>query len=446
MEVERFQVVIIGTGPAGLSAAHRLAKAGISVAIVDEGPYGGTCPNRGCDPKKVLRAGAEIAHRSKALAKHGVTEPAEIDWQRLMAFKRSFTEPVPEQVESSLAKAGVSCYHGRASFIDELTVRVGDRSLATERVIIATGAKPRELRFEGAEHLATSDDVLEFDDLPDHALFVGGGYVSFELAHILNACGVACTIVHQDDHPLNAFEPAIVRTLIEATRASGVEIVLGADVVGVEPVEDGYHVHVRNGDEHHTYETDVAIHGAGREPNVASLDLHNAGIALGKRGISVDTYLRASEHVYAIGDCTSIGANLTPVAQLQGRIAANNIIGRTETFDGSIVPTVLFSLPEVASVGLSSEGAREAGIHVHISNHATNTWFSSRRIGEEHAASRVLTDRSTGLIVGAHLIGEGSSEIIHLFALAMREGITAERLASLVYAFPTHSSDVPSMF
>lgn len=444
MEVRRFHVVVVGTGPAGSSAAIRLAKAGLLVAIVDEREYGGTCPNRGCDPKKLLRAGAELAHRSKALAKDGIVDPAPIVWERLMDVKRRHIAQVPKHVEDSLVSAGVTAIHGRATFVDERTIRVGTIGLVAERFIIATGAKERPLTFSGAEHLATSEDVLDFDTLPEHALFVGGGYISFELAHILNACGVVCTIIHRDDHPLPMFDETLVRKLIESSREDGIEVVLGSEVVGIEPVENGYHVHVRGDNEHHTYETDVAIHGAGRVANIDGLELHAAHVR-SDDGIIVDEYLRATDTIYAIGDCSKSGAPLTPIAQLQGRIVAETLLGRPTTFDEQIIPSVLFTLPEIASVGFTLAQAHHEGIDVRVENHETSSWFSSTRIGQKHSGARILIDSKSDLIIGAHLFGEGAQEVIHLFALAMHEGITARSLKNLTYAFPTHSSDVPSL-
>jgi glutathione reductase (NADPH) len=445
MEVRRFHVVVIGSGPAGSSAAIRLAKAGLSVAIIDEREYGGTCPNRGCDPKKLLRVGAEIAHRSKALASQGIVEPAQVHWDRLMRFKRELTKRVPAEVERSLASAGVTPFHGTARFVEPKMLRVGTEGLVAERFIIATGSKPRELSFEGADLLATSEDVLDFDELPEHALFIGGGYVSFELAHILNALGVVCTIIHEDEDPLPEFDRALIRMLIESSREDGIEIVLGSRVVGVESIENSYHVHATSNEEHHTYETDVAINGAGREANTAQLDCHIAGIHLDQGAIVVDGYLRANEYTYAIGDCSNRGANLTPLAQLHGRNVTETLLGRPTICYDEIVPRVLFTLPELAMVGLNAEQARASGIDIDIENHETSSWFSSKRIGQRHAGARIIIDRSTDLIIGAHLFGEASQELIHLFALAMREGISRSSLKNLVYAFPTHSSDISSL-
>jgi glutathione reductase (NADPH) len=445
MEVRRFHVVVIGSGPGGSSAALALARAGLSVAVVDEREFGGTCPNRGCDPKKLLRVGAELANRSKALAREGITEPIAIDWERLVAFKRRMVNQVPGLVEASMSKVGISTFHARASFIDPHTISVGDIKLSAERIIIATGAHERELTFPGAEHLATSEDVLNFDTLPEHALFVGGGYVSFELAHLLNACGVSCTIIHRDERPLPDFDPILVRKLIESSREDGITIVLGTEAVGVDPVDGGYHVHAVSGNEHHTYETDIAIHGAGREANIASLNLSLAGVHATAKGITVDRYLRASEHIYAIGDCARAGPALTPLAQHHGHAVAETLLGRPTIFTADIVPHALFTFPEIASVGMSEHEAKAEGIDVRIENHETSSWFSSMRIGQRHSGARIIIDRSSDLVIGAHLLGEGSEELINLFALAIREGISAGMLKNGIYSFPTHSSDIPSL-
>lgn len=443
MEVFRFHVVIIGTGPAGTSAAFTLARAGLNVAIIDEGPYGGTCPNRGCDPKKILRVGAEMAHRTKALAVHGIVHPASVDWERLMQFKRRLVEPVPSEVETSLKDAGVTTIHGSATFIEPTKIRVGAVEIVAERFIIAIGTQPRTLGIEGEELIATSDDILDLDELPEHALFIGGGYTSFELAHLLNALGVICTIIHEDDTPLPDFDRTLVRKLIESSRDDGIEIILGSRVERVERVADSFHVHAGSGDEHHTYETDAVIHGAGREANLSSLHPERAGIRIENGAIVVDEYLRANNSTFAIGDCASRGAPTTPIAQLQGRLVASTLLGRPHVFEEQIAPRVLFTLPELAMVGLTEEHTRSARLVVRIENHETSTWLSSKRIGQRQSGARIIIDQRSDLILGAHLFGEASQELIHLFALAMRQGIRATALKDLVYAFPTHSSDVP---
>ena len=445
MEVCRFHVVIIGTGPAGSSAALALARAGLNVAIIDEREYGGTCPNRGCDPKKILRVGGEIAHRSKALAVHGIVRPASIDWDRLMQFKRRLIQGVSSDVEGSLKQAGVTTIHGSATFVDITKIRVGAVEIVAERFIIAAGSRPRSLGIDGEDFVATSDDILDLDELPEHALFIGGGYTSFELAHLLNALGVICTIIHDDDEPLPGFDRALVRRLIESSRDDGIEIILGSSVERVERVGDSFHVHVSSADEHHMYETDAVIHGAGREANLASLDPGRAGIRIENGAIVVDEYLRANSRTFAIGDCASRGAPTTPVAQLQGRSVAETLLGRPTVFEEPIAPRVLFTLPELAMVGLTEAQARAARLEVRIENHETSSWLTSRRIGQRHSGARIIIDQESDLILGAHLFGETSQELIHLFALAMREGIRASALKELVYAFPTHSSDIPSL-
>lgn len=384
-----------------------------------------------------------MAHRTKALAMHGIVHPASVNWQRLMQFKRRLVGPVPSDVERSFTDTGVRTFHGSATFIDPVTLRVDNAEVTAERFIIAAGSQPRALGIRGADLVATSDDILDLDELPEHALFIGAGYTSFELAHLLNALGVVCTIIHQDDTPLSDFDRALVRTLIESSREDGIEIILGTRVEQVERVADAYHVHASSEGEHHTYETDVVIHGAGREANLATLAAHRAGLTVENGTIVVDEYLRASRHSFAIGDCASKGAPTTPIAQLQGRHVAETILGRARIYEEPIAPRVLFTLPELAMVGLTVEHARAAHLSVRVENHETSDWLTSKRIGQRHSGARIIIDNQSDLIFGAHLFGEGSQELIHLFTLAMHEGIRASALKDLVYAFPTHSSDVP---
>ncbi|RDY67603.1 NAD(P)/FAD-dependent oxidoreductase, partial [Halobacillus trueperi] len=184
-----YDLIVIGTGSAGSVAAVKCNEAGWNVAIVDEKPYGGTCALRGCDPKKVLVGAAELVDWNKRMNGNGIKENTSIHWQDLMKFKRTFTSSVPEKKEAGLNKRGISTYHGNASFQSETEVRVGEEVLKGKHILLATGSQPASLGIEGEEHFTHSDEFLELDQLPDRIVFVGGGYISFEFAHIAARAG-----------------------------------------------------------------------------------------------------------------------------------------------------------------------------------------------------------------------------------------------------------------
>ncbi|MBA2174383.1 NAD(P)/FAD-dependent oxidoreductase [Halobacillus locisalis] len=274
-----YDLIVIGTGSAGGTAAKAARKKGWEVAIIDERPYGGTCPQRGCDPKKVLVGISEIYDDAKRTQGIGIQGEVNLSWNDLKAFKETFTDPVPEQVEDSFKKSGIMTYHGIATFIDANQVQVGDQVLRGNKIVIATGAKPSNLPIEGAEHLVTSDDFFELEDLPDRILFVGGGYITFEFAHLCARLGKDVIILHRGRHVLESFDHEITNKLIEITKDLGVDVHVGTDVLSIQERNDGgYKLNVKKFDHEHEFNADLVIHGAGRTPNVEQLNLGKAGI------------------------------------------------------------------------------------------------------------------------------------------------------------------------
>ena len=230
-----FDLMAIGTGSAAATVASRCRRAAWRVAIVDSRPFGGTCALRGCDPKKVLVGAAEVIDWSHRMKGKGIqADKLRIEWAELMRFKRSFTEPVPNYREESLAKAGIAAYHGRAEFVGPRTVQVGEDVLEGRYVVVATGQKPADLKIPGAEHLTTSDQFLERDELPPRIIFVGGGYISFEFAHVGTRAGARVTILHRGARPLGLFDPDLVGRLVQRTRELGIDVQLQMQVVAIE--------------------------------------------------------------------------------------------------------------------------------------------------------------------------------------------------------------------
>ncbi|HEX6108233.1 MAG TPA: FAD-dependent oxidoreductase, partial [Ktedonobacteraceae bacterium] len=218
-------VIVIGTGSAAQNVAYTCRASGWSVAVVDSRPFGGTCQLRGCDPKKVLVGVAELVDWSRRMQGKGISAPGlSIKWPDMMRFKRTFTDPVPEQTEHSFAEAGITVRHGRARFVDRTAVRVGDDTLVGQHVVIATGARHASLGIPGEEYLTTSTQCLELDNLPPRVVFVGGGYIAFEFAHIAARAGASVQILHRGARPLNKFDTDLVSQLVQATRDLGVEV------------------------------------------------------------------------------------------------------------------------------------------------------------------------------------------------------------------------------
>jgi glutathione reductase (NADPH) len=441
---QRFDVVVIGTGTGGSVVASQCRKAGRTVAIIDERPFGGTCALRGCDPKKVLVHAAELLDHAARMQGKGASGALVGDWPALMAFKKTFTDPVPASKEKSFAGQGITTFHGHARFVDESSVDVDGVILRGEHVVVATGSRPRDLELEGREHVVTSDDFLELMALPSPIVFVGGGYVSFELAHVAARFGAEVHIVHQGARPLEHFEPELVDALVQAGEARGVRVHLSSPVERVERVGKGFRVHAGG----RAFEGALVVHGAGRVPNVAGLDLARANVATEKNGggVVVDEHFRSKTNarVYAAGDVAASGhPALTPVSSAHGHVVAENILhGDRRTVDLTEIPSVVFTIPPLATVGLTEADAKKRGLAVRVHSEDASGWYSTRSLGASVARSKVLIEEGSGKILGAHLLGPHAQELVNVYAVAMRAGMTADALTSTTFAYPSGASDL----
>ena len=445
----RFDLVVIGTGAAGSAAAYKCRKAGWDVAIIDSRPFGGTCALRGCDPKKVLVGAAELIDWTRRMEGKGVSaRGSEIDWPSLMQFKKTFTEPVPENQERGYVKAGITPFHGRTRFLDRTTVEVGEDRLTGRFVLVAAGARPATLDIPGEAHLTRSDQFLELEQLPKRILFVGGGYISFEFAHVAARAGAQVRILHRGTRPLEGFDADLVEQLVKATREIGVDVHLNTAVESVEKDGDHFVVNASTEQGKQAFAADLVVHGAGRVPEIDDLDLDKAGIAREKNGVSVNEFLQSvCPAVYAAGDAAaSSGLPLTPVASAEGHIVASNMLkGNHRQPNYSGVPTVVFTVPPLASAGLQEDAARQQGLKFMVKHEDTSGWYSSRRVNLKHSGFKVLVEEDSHRILGAHLLGEHAEEVINLFALAIRSGLKADDLKTMIYAYPTSASDVSYM-
>ena len=448
--VETYDLIVIGAGMAGAAAAEKCATAGWRVAIVDDLPYGGTCALRGCDPKKILRRGAEIIDAAHLLTGKGI-DPAglRIDWPGLSAHMHGFTDPVPANMENNLARHGVDTLHGTARFTGPDRLDIGGTDHQFRHALIATGARPRPLDFPGADHLIDSTAFLYLEQLPPRILFVGGGFISFEFAHIAARAGAKTVIIDHGAGPLRGFDPDLVELLITRGLNVGIEVRRGSEIVAVRPTGDGYEVTLDEQGQQTTITADLVVHGAGRQPDLARLALDAADIAHGRRGVHVAGHLQSTTNpcVYAAGDAADTpGAPLTPVAVFEGKVAASNMLkAATTTPDYNGVATAVFTIPELTRVGLLETEARKAGIDLDVRYTDTSGWYSNYRVGETTAAVKIIIDRTTDTIVGAHMLGPEYGELINICALAIRLGLTTRQLKSMTAAYPTVGSDLGSM-
>jgi glutathione reductase (NADPH) len=380
----------------------------------------------------------------------GVSAPAlSINWPDLIRFKRTFTDPPPEENAHAFAQAGILARHGRAHFVDRTAVEVGGETLVGRHVVIAGGARHATLGIPGEDQLTTSTQFLELDRLPRRIVFVGGGYIAFEFAHVAARGGAEVRVLHRGSRPLPAFDPDLVGTLVEATKGLGVEVGLNTEVVAIERQADRLQVRARTSGQERAFEADMVVHAAGRVPEIDDLDLEVAGVARTAAGVSVNDYLQSVSNpaVYAAGDAVASGGfPLTPVAGMQGAIVASNLLkGNHGTPNYAGIPSVVFTTPPLARVGLTEEAAHAEGLRFATNHGDTSDWYTSRRVAQRHTGFKTLVEEGTGRILGAHLLGQHAEEVINLFGLAIRTGIRASDLKHMVFAYPTSASDLSSM-
>jgi glutathione reductase (NADPH) len=445
-----FDLVVIGTGVAASTVANTCRHAGWQVAVVDSKPFGGTCALRGCDPKKVLVGATEALDWVRRMDGKGIESRAALRWPDLMRFKRSFTEPVPKEREESFAKAGIASFHGRARFTEPTIIEVGEHVLQGRYIVVAAGARPARLDVRGEDLLTTSEQFMELDELPRRIAFVGGGYVSFEFAHVAVRAGTKVTLLHRDARPLPGFDPDLVNMLVQWSRAVGIDVQLETTVEGIEKSSRGLTVHASSRNGMLEVEADMVVHGAGRIPDIGDLGLDAAGVEWDERkGVRVNEYLQSLSNpaVYAAGNAAASGGEpLTPVAAYEGGIAAANLLKGNHAKPNYLgTPTVVFTTPPLAAVGLHEKTARERGLKFKSNQAETSEWYSSRRIAEKCSGYKVLVEEGSNRIIGAHLLGASSEEVINIFAMAIRLGIVAPQLKEMLFAYPTRCSDLEYM-
>ena len=451
MGIEEFDVFVIGTGTAGKGVAKDCAEAGWKVAIADNREYGGTCPNRGCDPKKVLVGITEIIERSQNMLGLGISKMPEVNWEDLQKFKYKFTGAIPAATEKDLAALGIKMYHQSPKFLDENTLSVEGKTVKTKKIVIATGNKPMPLKIPGAELMLNSDDFLELEKLPESMIFIGAGYIGMEFAHIAARLGVEVTVIDTEPRPLSNFDEDMVAHLTEASEAIGIKFIFNAKASKVEKLRKYLRVtaETKNGEEI-SAKAELVFNTAGRVPSIDELELEKGNVAFSNKGIAVNEHLQntTNPNVYACGDVSnSEGLPLTPLSSQESRVVSANLLGKYNKTEAHYPPqpSVVFTLPNVASVGLSEQQAKERGFDYVVKHKSVPSWFNSKRIANQHYAFKVIKDKETEKVLGAHLVGPDAGEMINMFVMAMCGGLSCHDLKAMIFAYPTWSNDIKGM-
>lgn len=437
-----YDTIVIGGGPGGLAAAYGLA-AKQKVLVIESDLWGGTCPNYGCDPKKMLYRGVEVKNATLRMNGFGISGTARIDWPSLMAFKRSYTTGIPAGTLTGLTRTGIKTLYGRAQLLGQHMVKVGSQNVTGEHIVIATGHTPRFPDIPGANLLKTSRDFLDVDELPTSIAFIGAGYVSVELANIAAAAGADVHIIGHSDRLLRAFPKVATEALKQLLLKTGIHFHPNVELTKISPLGTMTHLHADGFD----LNVDMAVTAMGRIANVADLGLANAGIKSDLRGIPVDDHLRtAFANIYAIGDVNlKPQPKLTPVAGFEGRYVAQQILGSQEPIHYPAIPTIVFGPTELAKVGVALEDALAAPEQYQVTHNETTHWYTYNRIQDPDAQVWTIVDKSTGKLAGAVVLASLAEDLINTFAAAIDAGQEPSDL-NRIYAYPSAQSDLQYLF
>lgn len=439
---KKFDVIVIGSGVGGSGVASGLAKAGKTVAVIEEDLWGGTCPNRGCDPKKVLVSAVELRDKAIQLRGKGLEMVPNVNWPELMAFKETFTDPVPEQSKKSLESSNIETFSGSAQFLDKHTLQVNDDNLQAKQFVIATGARPSLLDIPGKEHFLTSNDFLSLQEMPETVTFIGGGYIAFEFAAIANAAGAKVHVIHHNKRPLKAFDSELVTQLMDVLENKGVTFHLNIEVAKVEKTDGGYEL---SDNKDFKLNTDLVFCSTGRIPNIDNLQLEKAGVDFERKGITVNEHLQTSAtNIYALGDALSKKQpKLTPVSTFESSYLVAYLSGKTqEPIVYPLISSQVFSGPKLAQVGVTTQEAQENEAQYTVNTVDASSYFTYKRTNEPLSTVKVVTDKETGLIAGAACLNNEADELINYFQTLIDHKVTANELGYKVIAYPSVASDL----
>ncbi len=439
-----FDMFTLGAGSGGVASSRRAGSYGARVAICEESRIGGTCVIRGCVPKKILVYGSHFAHEFSDAAGFGWSVgDATLDWGALIAAKNKEIDRLNGVYKRLLRDSGVSVFEERGKIIDAHTVEVGGKRYTAKYILVATGGRPQRPDLPGAHLGMTSNEALDLPALPRRVVIVGGGYIGVEFAGILNAAGADVTMLIRGDSVLRGFDADIRSALTNEMKRSGIEIKCETFLRDVEKRGDALSLLTQHEE---TIECDAVLFATGRTPNTEGLGLEEAGVERSAGGaIQVDGYSRTSvPSIYAVGDCTN-RVNLTPVAIAEGRAVAETLFhDRPMIIDHENVPSAVFSQPPVGTVGLSEEQARLKGpIDVYVTSFRPLKHTLTGR--DERTMMKLVVAHDTSRVLGVHMVGADSPEIIQGFAVAVKCGATKEQFDATVGIHPSAAEEFVTM-
>jgi glutathione reductase (NADPH) len=421
-----YDLFVIGGGSGGVRAGRLAAELGAKVAIAEEYRVGGTCVIRGCVPKKLLVYGSRYGSALADARNFGWTsESLRFDWPTLIGNVRREVDRLSGVYTRTLEKSGVHVILDRAVLEDRNTVKLakGEVPIRAKTILISTGGHPMIPKLPGSEYLISSNECFQLEQPPASIIIVGAGYIGMEFASIFAGLGVGVTVLHRGDQVLRNFDADLRDGLARAMRKHGIDIRINTEITRINKESGGYRVHCKNGD---SLQTGLVMAATGRLPNTMGLGLDKAGVDLGWNGhVVVDEFSRSSaDNIYAVGDVTD-RVNLTPVAIHEATAFAETVFNDMATpVDHTMIPTAVFSDPEIGTVGLSEESARERGHVVDIYKIAFQPLKYALAGRDERMLMKLVVDMESDKVLGCHVLGPDAAEIVQMAAIALKMGAT----------------------
>lgn len=441
-----YDLLVIGAGSGGVRASRVAASLGARVAVVEAGRLGGTCVNVGCIPKKLLSHAAHFSQAFEAAQGFGWQMPqARFDWASLITNKDREIHRLNGVYDQLLAQAGVELINGRARITGAHSVAVGDRTLNARHILVATGGRPQMPAIAGIEWAISSDQAFSLPELPRRVVVVGGGYIAVEFASIFNGLGAETTLLHRSARLLRHFDADLGSALATQMAHRGVQLRLERQIESIAKRDDGLHLQLDNGQ---ALVADCVLFATGREPNTEGLGLEASGVQLDAKGAVVvdDGFTSSIPSIHAVGDVVDRMA-LTPVALAEGTVLAHRLFGGGDKAapDYALVPTAVFSHPNVGTVGLSEARARELHGDVQVFKSSFRPLTNRLSDSPEPVFLKLVVAGADRRVVGVHMVGEEAGELIQGFAVALQCGATKAQFDATLGIHPTIAEEFVTM-
>jgi len=440
-----FDLFVIGGGSGGVRAARWSAASGVRVGLCEEYRYGGTCVIRGCVPKKLMVFASMFSEAIEDAAGFGWShQGSDFDWPHFIEKKDREIDRLEAVYGTNLEKSGVSLFRARGRVQDAHTVTLSTgETFRAKHILIATGGAPFVPDIPGIEHAITSDQIFHLETQPRRMLIVGGGYIACEFAGIMNGLGTEVTQMYRGAQILRGFDDEVRGHISQEMRKKGIDLQVGRDLVSIERTESGLKVTCSDNS---VSEHDAVLYATGRLPLSADMGLEEAGVALAANGaVKVDAYSQTSvPSIYAVGDVTN-RVNLTPVAIREGMAFAETVFRSNPTpADHELIPTAVFTQPEIGTVGMTEEQARAAH-EVEVYRSAFRPMFHAFADRDQRMLMKLIVDKPSRRVLGVHIVGPAAGEMIQMVGIAVKMGATKEDFDRTMAVHPTAAEELVTM-